>query len=90
MNFNLLDSFLYATMAVALVYSFVLLSVSIFLVHGQELFQEELTLRPHRDGTVLGHFAFTTLLKGATPREPEPAHTEDDCACFGCLPRCHC
>ncbi|KAI0812301.1 Gpi16 subunit GPI transamidase component [Irpex lacteus] len=62
----------------ALIYSFLLLGAHVFAVHAQELFQEQLTLRPHRDGTVLGHFAFQTILKGAAPRNPEATHVEDD------------
>ncbi|KAI0093428.1 GPI transamidase component PIG-T [Irpex rosettiformis] len=61
----------------ALIYSFLFLSAHVFSIHAQEFFQEQLTLRPHRDGTVLGHFAFTTLLKSATPREPETIRIED-------------
>ncbi len=80
------DSCLYAVMFSALIYSFLLLGAHVFAINAQELFQEQLTLRTHRDGTVLGHFAFKTILKGAAPRNPEATHVEDDCAC--CLSVC--
>lgn len=49
------------------------------LVLGQnEEFHEELTLRPLRDGRLASRFSFTTLLQGATPRDPETLSMEDD------------
>jgi GPI-anchor transamidase subunit T len=72
------------------VLTYSLLVVAHFTVtQAQELFQEHLTLRPHRDGTVLAHFAFTTLLKGAEPSIPEVTEVEDGCthlhACTMCI-----
>ncbi|KAI0686844.1 Gpi16 subunit GPI transamidase component [Cytidiella melzeri] len=64
-------------MFAALIYSVLLLGTHVLSGQAQELFQEQLTLRPHRDGTVLGHFAFTTLLKDASPRAPETTDSED-------------
>lgn len=46
-----------------------------------EDFHESLVLRPLHDGRVLSSFAFTTLLHGATPRDPETLGAEDDCEC---------
>ncbi len=45
-----------------------------------EQFQEELILRPERDGKVTARFAFTTLLNGASPKDPASLGTEDECA----------
>lgn len=45
-----------------------------------ESFQEELVLRPERDGRVVSRFAFMTLLSGASPRDPETLGLEDHCA----------
>jgi GPI-anchor transamidase subunit T len=44
-----------------------------------ELFQESLIIRPLRDGKVASQFSFTTLVKDATPRNPETLGLEDDC-----------
>ncbi|GBE90200.1 GPI transamidase component PIG-T homolog [Sparassis crispa] len=43
-----------------------------------ERFDEELTLRPLRDGKLAARFSFTTLLKGATPRNPESLASDDE------------
>ncbi|KAI0345537.1 Gpi16 subunit GPI transamidase component [Trametopsis cervina] len=64
-------------MFAALKYTLILLLAQAYAIPIQESFQEQLTLRPHRDGTVLGHFAFTTVLKGATPRLPQDQNNED-------------
>jgi phosphatidylinositol glycan class T len=45
----------------------------------EEQFQEDLIIRPLRDGRVVSKFSFTTLLKGALPRNPENLGLEDDC-----------
>ncbi|THG96086.1 hypothetical protein EW026_g5685 [Hermanssonia centrifuga] len=43
-----------------------------------EHFQEELILRPERDGKVTARFAFTTLLNEASPKDPASLGTEDE------------
>ncbi|OCH87929.1 Gpi16 subunit GPI transamidase component [Obba rivulosa] len=43
-----------------------------------EQFDEELTLRPLRDGKLAARFSFTTLLKGVAPRNPERLDEDDD------------
>jgi phosphatidylinositol glycan class T len=45
-----------------------------------EQFDEELTIRPLRDGKVASRFSFRMLLKGVTPRNPQTLGLEDDCA----------
>jgi phosphatidylinositol glycan class T len=45
-----------------------------------EQFDEELIVRPLRDGRVASRFSFTTLLKGAEPRDPQRLGSDDDCA----------
>ncbi|KAJ3555610.1 hypothetical protein NM688_g2479 [Phlebia brevispora] len=42
-----------------------------------ESFDEELVLRPERDGRLVSRFAFTTVLDGAYPRDPETLGLED-------------
>lgn len=42
-----------------------------------ESFDEDLVLKPLRDGRVLSRFAFTTLLHGAEPRDPSTLGEED-------------
>ena len=46
-----------------------------------EVFEEDLTLRPLRDGKLEARFSFTTLLKGATPRDPQSLEHDDDGMC---------
>ena len=46
-----------------------------------EEFKEELDLRPLRDGKVAARFSFSTLLRGATPRDPRTLGAEDECEC---------
>ena len=41
-----------------------------------EQFDERLTLQ---DGKVMSKFMFTTLLKGASPRDPKALDTSDEC-----------
>jgi hypothetical protein len=43
----------------------------------EESFDEDLMLRPLRDGRVLSRFAFTTLLHSAEPRDPSTLEEED-------------
>ena len=45
-----------------------------------EQFDEHLTIRTLQDGKVASKFTFTTLLKAASPRDPETLHTSDECA----------
>lgn len=42
-----------------------------------EQFDEELVLRPLQDGRVLSRFSFRTLLKNATPRDPQTLGSDD-------------
>ncbi|KAI0073000.1 Gpi16 subunit GPI transamidase component [Panus rudis PR-1116 ss-1] len=42
-----------------------------------EEFRESLIIRPLQDGKLASHFAFTTLLKGASPRDPSTLGQED-------------
>ncbi|KAI8986119.1 Gpi16 subunit GPI transamidase component [Trametes punicea] len=42
-----------------------------------ELFEEDLTLRPLRDGKLEARFSFTTLLRGTTPRDPQSLTGDD-------------
>ena len=44
-----------------------------------EQFDERLTLRTLQDGKVVFKFTFTTLLKGASPRDPKALDTSDEC-----------
>ena len=46
---------------------------------GTERFDEHLTLRTLQDGKVASKFTFTTLLKGASPRNPRILDTSDEC-----------
>ena len=50
---------------------------------SHEQFQERLIIRPLRDGKVSSHFSFITLVKDATPRNPETLGLEDDCESVG-------
>ena len=42
-----------------------------------EKFHEELVLRPERDGRLVSRFAFTTMIEGAYPRDPQTLGLED-------------
>ena len=42
-----------------------------------ETFEEELVIRPLKDGKVASKFSFTTLLQDASPRNPETLGFED-------------
>ncbi|KAF9473993.1 Gpi16 subunit, GPI transamidase component [Pholiota conissans] len=44
----------------------------------QEIFDEKLSLNTLQDGKVASKFTFTTLLNGASPRDPRTLHKEDD------------
>ncbi|KAG6853113.1 hypothetical protein C0991_006803 [Blastosporella zonata] len=43
----------------------------------EEQFDEQLTVKSLRDGKVASKFSFTTLLKGASPRDPRSLGTDD-------------
>lgn len=43
-----------------------------------ETFEEDLVIRPLKDGRVASKFSFTTLLQDASPRNPETLGLEDD------------
>jgi hypothetical protein len=45
-----------------------------------EQFDEELSIRPLRDGKVASRFSFTTVLKGVAPRDPATLGSNDECA----------
>ena len=45
---------------------------------SHEQFQESLIIRPLRDGKLSSQFSFVTLVKDATPRNPETLGLEDD------------
>ena len=49
---------------------------TIFAQHEQ--FDEDLQLRPLRDGKLAARFSFTTLLKGAMPRDPQMLSDDDE------------
>ncbi|KAH8082457.1 Gpi16 subunit GPI transamidase component [Cristinia sonorae] len=51
-----------------------------------ETFQETLTLRPLSDGRLLSAFSFTTVLKGATPRDPGTLEVEDEAQHYTLFP----
>ncbi|KAI0330521.1 Gpi16 subunit GPI transamidase component [Cubamyces sp. BRFM 1775] len=51
-----------------------------------EVFEEDLTLRPLRDGKLEARFSFTTLLKGATPRDPRSLERDDEAQHYTLFP----
>ncbi|KAI0727123.1 Gpi16 subunit GPI transamidase component [Fomitopsis betulina] len=51
-----------------------------------EEFNEELDLRPLPDGKVAARFSFSTLLKGATPRDPQTLGSEDESQLYTLFP----
>ena len=57
----------------------VLCTTSAAADYSGETFEEELILRPERDGRVVAGFSFKTLLDGAFPRNPETLGLEDQC-----------
>jgi phosphatidylinositol glycan class T len=59
---------------------FFAIAISLALGASVEEFDETLTIRPLRDGKVASRFSFKTLLKGATPRNPETLNKDDACA----------
>ncbi|KAI0775576.1 Gpi16 subunit GPI transamidase component [Trametes elegans] len=64
-----------------------LLALHLVAVSAQsELFEEDLTLRPLRDGKLAARFSFTTLLKGATPREPQTLSRDDEAQHYTLFP----
>ncbi|TBU25069.1 Gpi16 subunit GPI transamidase component [Dichomitus squalens] len=55
-----------------------------FALHEQ--FDEDLHLRPLRDGKLLSRFSFTILLKGATPRDPQLLSVDDEAQHYTLFP----
>jgi len=44
-----------------------------------EHFEEDLVIRPLKDGRIGARFSFTTTLKDVSPRNPESLGGDDDC-----------
>ena len=44
-----------------------------------EHFEEDLVIRPLKDGRVAARFSFTTTLENTSPRNPESLGGDDDC-----------
>ena len=44
-----------------------------------EYFEEDLVIRPLKDGRLATLFSFTTTLENITPRNPESLDGDDDC-----------
>lgn len=55
------------------------LCIASLVAAAREEFHEDLVIRPLSDGRVASKFTFTTLLRDATPRNPEALALEDDC-----------
>ncbi|EIW59743.1 Gpi16 subunit GPI transamidase component [Trametes versicolor FP-101664 SS1] len=51
-----------------------------------EVFEEDLTLHPLRDGKLQARFSFTTLLKGAMPRDPQALGSDDEAQHYTLFP----
>jgi GPI-anchor transamidase subunit T len=62
-----------------LILNLCLSSLGLALKPSTEQFDEQLTIRTLLDGKVASHFSFTTLLRGATPRDPATLGFSDDC-----------
>ena len=58
-------------------------------IGAPETFDEELTLRPLRDGKLAARFSFTTLLQGVAPRDPSTLDRDDTCTCSTSVLRVH-
>ncbi|KAI0642850.1 Gpi16 subunit GPI transamidase component [Trametes meyenii] len=65
--------------------TYCLLALPLVAASG-ELFEEDLTLRPLRDGKLEARFSFTTLLKGATPRDPQGLAEDDEAQHYTLFP----
>ena len=46
-----------------------------------EHFEEDLVIRPLKDGRISARFSFTTTLENVSPRNPESLGRDDDCMC---------
>ena len=46
-----------------------------------EHFEEDLVLRPLKDGRIGALFSFTTTLENTSPRNPESLGKDDECTC---------
>jgi phosphatidylinositol glycan class T len=44
-----------------------------------EHFEEDLVIRPLKDGRISARFSFTTTLENKSPRNPELLGEDDDC-----------
>ena len=44
-----------------------------------ERFEEDLVIRPLKDGRIGARFSFTTTLENISPRDPESLSRDDDC-----------
>ena len=51
----------------------------VVLGSATERFDEHLTVRTLQDGKVASKFTFTTLLKGASPKDPKTLDSSDEC-----------
>ena len=49
---------------------------------GRDHFDEQLTIKPLRDGKVASRFSFKTVLQDASPRNPQTLGVDDTCAFF--------
>ncbi len=63
---------------ISILYSLLFICIIRAQAIDTESFQEELKIRPLRDGRVLSRFSFTTTLQNATPRPPELLREDDD------------
>lgn len=45
----------------------------------RERFEEDLVIRPLKDGRIGARFSFTTTLRDTSPRNPESLGGDDDC-----------
>ena len=66
-----------------------LLGLHLVAVSAQvrEQFDEDLILRPLRDGKLSTTFRFTTLLRGSSPRDPQTLNSDDEGAFTCCVCR---
>ncbi|RPD56728.1 Gpi16 subunit GPI transamidase component [Lentinus tigrinus ALCF2SS1-7] len=53
---------------------------------ASEQFDEDLTIRPLRDGKLSARFSFSTLLKDATPRDPQQLSSDDEAQHYTLFP----
>ncbi|KAH9919179.1 Gpi16 subunit GPI transamidase component [Epithele typhae] len=53
---------------------------------SHEVFDEDLSLRPLRDGKLMANFQFTTHLKGSSPRDPQALSDDDNAQHYTVFP----